>query len=174
MTLNLPKKIFLVGLPGSGKTTFGKMLSEKLKIQFIDLDSQIVENQRMPIPEIFKSKGEEEFRIIEKKNLELIIENNDQFLLATGGGAPCFFDNIALMISSGCIIFLNENIDEIVKRVLAEKSTRPLIQKIDDKSMAQNLRGLYDKRLPYYAQAQIILNPNEINVDSALEKLKAY
>ena len=78
------------------------------------------------------------------------------------------------MISTGCVIFLNENIDEIVNRVLAEKSTRPLIEKIDDKSMAQNLRGLYDRRLPYYSQAQIILNPNEINVDSALEKLNVY
>jgi len=174
MTLNLPQKIFLVGLPGSGKSTFGKMLSDKLKIQFIDLDSQIVENQGMSIPEIFKSMGEEGFRIIERNNLNLILENNDQFLLATGGGAPCFFDNISTMLSSGFVIFLNENIDEIVRRVLAEKSTRPLIEKINNKSMEKSLRNLYDRRLPYYSQSHITLNPDEINVDTALEKLNTY
>ncbi|MEQ6121162.1 shikimate kinase [Reichenbachiella sp. MALMAid0571] len=172
--MNLPKKIFLVGLPGSGKTTFGKMLSDKLKIPFIDLDSQIVENQQMSIPEIFKSKGEEEFRIIERNNLKLTIENNNQFLLATGGGAPCFFDNMATMISSGFVIFLNENIDEIVSRVLTEKNTRPLIEKTDNKSMSQNLKNLYEKRLPYYSQSHITLNPNEIKVGVALKKLNAY
>lgn len=174
MTFNLPEKIFLVGLPGSGKSTFGKILSDKLKLPFMDLDSQIVENQQMSIPDIFKSKGEEKFRVIERKNLELIIKNNDQFLLATGGGAPCFFNNMAIMISSGLVIFLNENIDEIVRRVLVEKSTRPLIEKIDNKSMTQNLRSLHQKRIPYYSQSHITLNPNEINLDVALEKLKKY
>ena len=103
--LKIPDKIFLVGLPGSGKSTFGKSLAKALKKEFIDLDAEITTSEKKSIPEIFNKEGEEQFRIKEQQNLHLVVENSSQFLLATGGGAPCFFDNMEYMKSNGYVIF---------------------------------------------------------------------
>jgi len=169
--LKIPDKIFLVGLPGSGKSTFGKSLSQALKKRFIDLDAEITASEKKSIPEIFKTEGEEQFRKIEQKNLRRVVENGSQFLLATGGGAPCFFDNMDYMKSNGYVIFLDTNIEDIVKRVLSEKSTRPLIEKIKNKDMTLNLQELHKKRLPHYEKAHLVLYHDDINVEIALEKL---
>ncbi|MEQ9288435.1 MAG: shikimate kinase [Cyclobacteriaceae bacterium] len=165
------KKIFLVGLPGSGKSTFGKKLAAQIELDFIDLDTEIVKHEAMSIPEIFKHRGEDAFRTIERDNLEEVIKNKDCFVLATGGGAPCFFNNIETMISAGVVIFLNEDIEEIVTRVSIEKATRPLIEKIGDDDMFKNLTALYKKRFPFYNKADLTLSPEEISIDKALEKL---
>lgn len=165
------KKIFLVGLPGSGKSTFGKKLAAQMELDFIDLDTEIVKNEGMSIPEIFKHRGENEFRAIERHNLEEVIANQECFVLATGGGAPCFFNNIETMISAGVVIFLNEDIEEIVTRVSIEKATRPLIEKIGDDDMYKNLTGLYKKRFPFYNKADLTLSPEEISIDKAIGKL---
>ena len=87
-------KIYLIGLPGCGKSTLGKQLSQKLNIPFIDLDAQIEKEERMLIKEIFKLRGESTFRKIESHLLKKISEENEQFVMATGGGAPVFFDNM--------------------------------------------------------------------------------
>lgn len=138
---------------------------------FIDLDTEIVKNEGMSIPEIFKNRGEDVFREIERDNLEEVIKNHDSFVLATGGGAPCFFNNIETMTSAGVVIFLNEDIGEIVTRVSREKATRPLIEKIGDDDMHKNLKDLYTKRFPFYNKADLTLSPGEISIDNALEKL---
>ena len=169
--LKIPDKIFLVGLPGSGKSTFGKSLAKALKKEFIDLDAEITTSEKKSIPEIFNKEGEEQFRIKEQQNLHLVVENSSQFLLATGGGAPCFFDNMEYMKSNGYVIFLNTNIEAIVTRVLSEKSTRPLIEKIDNEDMTLNLLELHKKRLPHYEKAHLVLDHDDINVEIALEKL---
>lgn len=169
--MKIPDKIFIVGLPGSGKSTFGKSLAQALEKEFIDLDSEIVQEEKKSIPEIFKTEGEEQFRIKEQQNLHRVVENSSQFLLATGGGAPCFFDNMDYMKSNGYVIFLNTNIEDIVTRVLAEKSTRPLMEKVENEDMALNLKDLYKKRLPHYEKAHLVLDHDDINVEYALEKL---
>lgn len=169
--MKIPDKIFIVGLPGSGKSTFGKSLAQALEKKFIDLDSEITQREKRSIPEIFKTEGEEQFRIKEQQNLHRVVENSSQFLLATGGGTPCFFDNMNYMKSNGYVIFLNTNIEDIVTRVLAEKSTRPLIEKVENEDMSLNLKGLYKKRLPHYEKAHLVLDHDDINIENVLEKL---
>lgn len=169
--MKIPDKIFIVGLPGSGKSTFGKSLAQALEKKFIDLDSEITQREKRSIPEIFKTEGEEQFRIKEQQNLHRVVENSSQFLLATGGGTPCFFDNMDYMKSNGYVIFLNTNIEDIVTRVLGEKSTRPLIQKVENKDMALNLKDLYKKRLPHYEKAHLVLDHDDINIENVLEKI---
>ena len=84
-------KIFLIGFMGSGKTYWGKRLSEKMDIPFFDLDEKIVEHEEKPITQIFAEDGEEYFRLLEKDVLHLLTESHETFVMACGGGTPCFF-----------------------------------------------------------------------------------
>lgn len=142
----MPEKIFLIGLPGTGKTTLGQQLAEKLRMPFIDLDASIVAEIKQPISILFEEKGEEYFRKLEQVHLNRIIENHSSFVLATGGGAPCFFDNLAVMKQAGTTIFLDTPISEIKKRI-AKDTTRPLMKK-------NTLEDLYSERIEFYSQAE--------------------
>ena len=87
-------KIFLIGFMGSGKTHWGKELSKKMSIPFFDLDEKIVEHEDKSIVQIFAEEGEEYFRLLEKDVLHLLTESHETFVMACGGGTPCFFNNI--------------------------------------------------------------------------------
>lgn len=139
-------KIFLIGLPGSGKTTLGMELANHLNIQFYDLDQEIEKAEKQTIRSIFAEYGEAHFRQLEYDHLRKIIEAAEEFVLATGGGTPCFFDNMEVMNISGKTIFLNTSIQTIKQR-LQQDSVRPLMQ-------TNTLEELYKKRIKWYEQAQ--------------------
>ena len=110
-------KIFLIGLPGSGKTTIGKLIADELAIPFIDLDDEIEATSAKSIREIFSNDGESVFRQLEADALQNTILNNVSFLLATGGGAPCFHNGITIMNQIGITIFLNPSLEIIADRL---------------------------------------------------------
>ncbi len=139
------RKIFLIGLPASGKTSLGKRLAAEIEFPFIDLDDEIIKFSGSSITEIFEESGEDHFRILEKELLEKTIHENDQFILATGGGAPCFYDNLELMNHNGVTIFINPPIEEIHERLKGDES-RPLLK---DHSVEE----LLEKRKPWYERA---------------------
>ncbi len=161
----------MVGLPGSGKSTFGKALADQLAVPFIDLDTVIVDTEKRSIPTIFSEQGEDYFRLAEQKALQQVIDSHHSFLLATGGGTPCFFDNMDKMLEAGKVLFLNVSLEEITQRVQAQKGTRPLIQQQSDSEVLENLNKLYKKRLPYYKKAHVVLNDDAIQVDIAIKRL---
>jgi len=97
-------KIYLIGLPGSGKTTLGKQVAVKLQADFIDLDSAIEQNEGKSIAAIFKERGEDAFRQQESDLLHHYATSASPFVMATGGGAPCFFSNMDVMNASGVTI----------------------------------------------------------------------
>src|SRR6185503_20434689 len=99
-------KIFLLGLPGSGKTTLGKELSNALRLPFVDLDSEIERLEGKKISEIFAANGEEYFRNLESSELRKRCTSKGEFVMATGGGTPCFFDNMEWINRAGKSIFL--------------------------------------------------------------------
>ncbi len=109
-------KIFLIGLPGSGKTTLGKRLAEKLNLTFVDLDLEIEKKEGKTVQEIFAQKKENYFREIESKTLRGFCSSNNDFVMSTGGGAPCFYDNMTLMNQSGTTIFLHVSAAQIIRR----------------------------------------------------------
>jgi len=90
-------KIFLIGFMGCGKTYWGQKLSRKLQLPFFDLDAQIEEKEEKSIDAIFNQEGEEYFRLVEKDVLYLLTESHESFVMAAGGGTPCFYNNIAYM-----------------------------------------------------------------------------
>jgi shikimate kinase len=156
-------RIFLIGYMGCGKTTLGRELAAELKLTFIDLDSFLEEKYFKTIPQIFAEEGEESFRRKERKVLEEVSEFDD-VVLATGGGAPCFFDNIDLMNRAGFCIFLDVDEDTLAERLIAAKTERPLIKGKSPGELKQFIGGMLEKRRPFYEKATFILRGNAISV----------
>ena len=125
-------KIFLIGFMGSGKTHWGRLLSEKLGMRFFDLDEQIIEQAGKTINEVFETEGEEQFRLREKEILHIITESHDSFVMACGGGAPCYFNNIVYMNHSGTTVWIHTPLETIFDRLIEEKEKRPLIKNLSD------------------------------------------
>jgi shikimate kinase len=164
-------KIFLIGFMGSGKTYWGKKLSEKLALPFFDLDEQVESQEGKPINEIFAENGEEYFRLLEKETLHIITESHDSMIIATGGGTPCYFNNIDYMKKEGTAVWINTPVDLLFERLLAEKSKRPLIKDLDDVQLKAFIIKKFADRKIYYEQAEIVLEEDEKDVDKILDKL---
>lgn len=164
-------KIFLIGFMGCGKTHWGKEISFKLKIPFFDLDAKIEESEGKTIPEIFEEHGEEYFRMLEKDVLYLLSESHDTFVMATGGGTPCFFNNIDYLKKHGTVIWINCSIDCLYSRLVKEKDARPLISKIPLKQLRSFIVKKFSNRKIFYQQANIILNEDDIKIDQVLDKI---
>jgi len=160
-------KIFLIGMPGSGKSTLGKSLADLLGLEFVDLDHEIEKSCASTIGEIFGAKGEEAFRELEKKQLMKSIHQLPAFLMATGGGTPCFFDNMELMTSSGLVVFLNLPVEVLAHRLNNKGlEQRPLLNILKEDSLVDELMAKLKARLPFYNQAHIVIDgettPSEI------------
>ena len=151
--------IFLIGLMGSGKSYWGKKLGKKLKTGAYDLDYLVETNEEKTISEIFEEDGEEYFRKSEAKILRWFAQKK-VFVLSTGGGTPCFHDNMAWMNKHGLTIWLDEPVDVLVERLKTEKNHRPLIKKLDESQLHDFLTAKREERIPFYNQAQYQLKGN--------------
>lgn len=138
----MSQKVFLIGLPGSGKTTMGLELGLHLTLPFIDLDQEIERETGQTIADIFSDKGETHFRQLEKTQLHKTIDSIPSFVMATGGGTPCFFDNLDLMNQEGVTIFINTPIKTIKGRLELD-STRPLMNNNSLDSLLQKRKEFY-------------------------------
>jgi shikimate kinase len=147
-------KLFLIGLPGSGKSTIGEALAHRLNLEFVDLDKKIEAREGKIVPEIFATHGEDYFRRVEATLLREWASAAGDFVMSTGGGTPCFFDGINVINDSGLSIFLDEQVDVIVDR-LGNDAHRPLLRSSDADDMRLKLRGLREARLSCYQQAAI-------------------
>jgi len=148
-------KIFIIGLMGSGKSHTGKKLAEKLGFDFIDLDHYIETNQAKTISEIFDQQGEQKFRAIEQFHLLELVERKNT-VIATGGGTPCFFQNMKFMNDHGLTIYLRTPTDLLIKRLFNELENRPLVKEMNTKELKQFLEIQLKERLPFYESAQLI------------------
>lgn len=150
------KNIFLIGLPSSGKSTLGKKLARLLDYRFVDMDKLIEKDQGMIIHDIFSQKGEPYFREVESRILKATIENR-RVVIATGGGAPCFFDNMDFIKKSGISIFLDVHPIELAKRIQHHgKDDRPLLS--NAVSLEKELEQKYQQRLPFYSRADFTIS----------------
>ncbi|MEQ8241381.1 MAG: shikimate kinase [Cyclobacteriaceae bacterium] len=163
----IPNKIYLIGLPATGKSYFGKKLAERLVHDFVDLDAYIEEKAGQTIAEIFSEKGEDYFRKLEAGALNEILGVQKSLIIATGGGTPCFHDGIDQMLSSGAVIFLDIDEAVLIER-LSQSDKRPLVQS-DVKETVAKLKA---KRQSTYERAHIqILNRD---VDALISKLENF
>ena len=154
---------------GCGKSTLGRKLSKHLNLQFVDMDHYIEERNYKTIPQIFAEEGEAEFRKKERKALEELAEFTD-IVIATGGGAPCFFDNINFMNNSGKTIYLNIDPKILANRLLKSKTERPLIKGKSKDELVVFIGDTLKKRNEFYKQAEFMITQPDINLNE-LEKL---
>lgn len=145
--------IFLLGLMGTGKSFWADKLGNRLQIPSFHLDDEIEKSEQKTIAEIFAEKGEEYFR---KKETEVLrsFSNKTNFILSVGGGTPCFNDNINWMNEHGITIWIDESIEIIAKRLIKEKSHRPIIANVADENLYDFLSALREKRSVFYKQAE--------------------
>lgn len=163
-------RLFLIGFMGSGKSTMGRALASQLDLTFIDLDSFLEEKYFKTIPQIFAEEGEEGFRKKERKVLEEVC-SFDNVIVATGGGAPCFFDNMDLMNNSGYCIFLDVQVSSLVSRLLHARVERPLIKGKSAEELEAFIGLTMEKRRPFYEKAKYILRGSEITTNQIIELL---
>ena len=164
-------KIFLIGFMGSGKTHWGRLLSQKLGLPFFDMDEQVATHAGKSIPEIFAVDGEEQFRMLEKEVLYIITESHDSFVMACGGGLPCFFNNIEYMNQSGTTVWINTPADVLYARLIKEKANRPLIRDLSDEQLRVFVTRKFADRRIYYEQAAVKVEEEPLLLDDLIEKI---
>ncbi|MDD4108304.1 MAG: shikimate kinase [Prolixibacteraceae bacterium] len=146
-------RIYLIGFMGSGKSTLGRKLAKYAKLQFIDMDNFIEERYCKTVPQIFDEEGETDFRNKERKALEELSLFTD-VVIATGGGAPCFFDNMDLMNNTGETVYLNIESKILAARLMKSKTERPLIKGKSKKELVDYINDTLEKRNKYYKKAK--------------------
>lgn len=156
---------------GSGKTHWGRQLAEKLHLSFFDLDTVITDREKKSISEIFSEKGEEHFRYLEKEVLEELVNGLDEFIISTGGGTPCFFNNIEFMKKNGRVIWLNTSVEILNQRLVRERTSRPLIRNIGEAELRAYIIRKLGERKMYYEQADVMVNEESIMLQPLIELL---
>lgn len=138
---------------GSGKTTIGKLVAEKLGYGFVDMDSHIENKYFNTISQIFAELGEEQFRLMEQRCLHEVSEFED-VIISTGGGAPCFFDNMEYMKSKGLTIYLKLTASELAERLESSQANkRPLIAGRNGDELRDFIADGLVRRETFYSQA---------------------
>ncbi len=166
-------QIVLVGFPGCGKSTLGKKLSAFFNVSFVDLDYEIEKHEHCSITDIFKLKGEKYFRQTEHEVLKRILFSENNFVLATGGGTPCFFDNMSIINQNSISIFIDLPEHILISRIIQNKSKRPLFANLSEKEIKTTVTRLLAIRKPYYQQAHIHLQNIEKNKNGIVKIQKA-
>jgi len=151
------KRIILIGYMGVGKTTIGRLLAKRLGLEFYDLDWYIEGRYRTTISEIFKEKGEDGFRDIERRMLHELAEF-ENVVISSGGGTPCFFDNIDFMNSMADTVYLKASVDVLYSHLQMSKSKRPLLEGKSKDELIEFINESLSKREPYYIQARNVFD----------------
>ena len=158
-------KIVLLGFMGSGKSTIGKLLSERLEVPFLDLDEEIVQKTGLSIPEIFSSLGEEKFREIERETLMGLLSKPESLVISTGGGAPAYKDNMELINENSISIYLKADFEKLWERI-SKDSNRPLVT-----AGKKKVRELFARRIPFYEKADIVVRTDIFTPDETVERI---
>ncbi|WP_293671999.1 shikimate kinase [uncultured Parabacteroides sp.] len=164
------KRIFLIGYMGAGKTTVGKMLSKQLGLSFIDLDHYIEGRYHKTVGQLFAERGEDAFRDVERRMLREVAMFED-ILVSTGGGAPCFFDNMEFMNGAGQTVYLKVSVSELAKRLELCKTTRPVLKGRSGDELKTFIAESLEKREPFYSKASIIFNAEEMMTDQDVQNI---
>ena len=171
MSGEFKRHIFLVGMPGSGKSTTGKKLAQKMKLNFTDLDQYLETKLNKKITEIFEQQGESEFRKKESKALQEIITAGKKGILSLGGGAPCNSENLALIKKNGIVIYLEMSPDALRSRLIQKSNTRPLFEGLEEAQLLEKLKILLQQREKYYCEADLTVSGMNVDLDTLKKQI---
>lgn len=147
-------KVFLIGFMGCGKTTLGKKLASKTGFSFIDLDKLIEMEAGKTIPQYFSEHGEAAFRVLERNVLQASTFSENS-IIATGGGAPCYFDNMDWMNKEGLTVYISLPPAALASRLEKAEEVRPVLRDYKGEALIQFIAGKLEERDPFYSKAQI-------------------
>lgn len=162
------KRIILIGFMGAGKSTLGKKVAKKMEIPFIDSDHEIEKRHQKTIGEIFAEHGESFFRNLETEFIHSL-EDKEEFVLATGGGLPCFGKNMELLNRLGTTFYLERSAKELANRLVNAKTPRPLIEGLEQDELILFIEDKLSLREEYYRAASVILGREEQTVEGITE-----
>lgn len=165
--------IILIGMSGAGKTTLGASLSLSLKLPFIDTDQEIENVTETSIVEIFQNQGELKFRNQEAYVLKQL-NGFTRSVIAIGGGAPCFNNQIELLLELGIVVYLDVSLDVLIHRIRRNSDSRPLYRGLSSDQIIEKTTALMKERTPFYGKADLIIDGNhsaEVLVKKILEKI---
>lgn len=166
-------RIFLIGFMGSGKSTMGAALARELGLSFIDLDKAIEAKFGNDISAIFTGNGEQHFRELEQQILNESLEKDD-FVMATGGGTPCFSDNMDQMNEAGVTIYLKMSTDLLAERLETETEQRPLLNGKTGHELWTFIHELLTEREPDYLRAKYKVKAKDLKPSELAEFIRLY
>lgn len=168
-------RLSLIGMPGAGKTTLGRGLAVAYEVPFLDLDEEIVRRENRSVADIFAAEGEDYFREREAAVLREVLGRPGRFVLATGGGTPCFHGNLELLLADGPVLYLDVPVAELAARIRAAAAHRPLLAHLPDletliSRLDETLRG----RKQFYDRAPLRCTAPACTVESVRRLLDQY
>ncbi|MEL7529984.1 MAG: shikimate kinase [Bacteroidota bacterium] len=164
-------RIYLIGFMTAGKTTLGRAFTEQSGWTFVDIDEALIEREGKSIAEIFAEDGEEHFRLVEREALEATASQyREKVVFATGGGLPCFYDNIERINQLGTSVYLQLPAEELLRRIRKDRADRPLVRDKTAEELESFVRNLLAKRQAFYQQAHHTLTQSQ-QTKEALEAL---
>ncbi|MBX2921587.1 MAG: shikimate kinase [Chitinophagaceae bacterium] len=165
-------KIFLLGFMGTGKTYWGRLWAREHQMDFFDLDTVIEATTGLTIPAIFEQHGEQYFREKERELLHSFAGKHN-FILSTGGGTPCFFNNMEWMNEQGVTVYLQTPVSILKKRLISEKGHRPLIKDLNDDEIETFIEKRLEERSRFYSSARLIFSTESIT-DTTFTEIKRF
>lgn len=157
-------KIFLIGFMGCGKSTLARKLATKLGYDLVDLDQQLEGIAGCSIASYFAEHGEESFRQLESETLKTM-NYPVNCVVATGGGTPCYYDNMSWMNENGATVYIQMNAFSLAKRLESGIAKRPLLHALSEVELIQFISDKLEERNPYYLQATHVLSGINLTAD---------
>ena len=156
------RKIVLLGYMGSGKSVVAQLLAQRLNLPCLDLDAMIEYESNATISQIFENQGEIKFRRLEHAIFKSLMQNEESFVLALGGGTPCYANNHEMFNLDGVSsIYLRTSIAVLIDRLSSEKAHRPVIANRNDDQMQEFIAKSLFERSYFYNQAQYKVTTDE-------------
>ena len=168
-------KLYLIGMPGAGKTTLGRALATAYAVPFLDLDEEIVRREQRSVSELFAQEGEEYFRQREADVLRDVTARYPALVLATGGGTPCFHHNLDVLLETGLTLYLAVPVPVLLQRLLRSAAARPLLATLPDEAALENrLHETLAARQQFYDRAPLRCTAPTCSLEAVQQLLARY
>lgn len=158
-------KIFLIGFMGCGKTTLGKKLAARLGYELVDIDHEIERITGATVAEYFAANGEDVFRALERDTVQKH-PYQPNTVVSTGGGSPCYFDNMEWMNANGITVYIKLSPVALAKRLAKGMAKRPLLQGLSPEGVVNFIENKLEEREPFYSKAQLTISGINLNADT--------
>lgn len=157
---------------GAGKSYLGKQIALQMGCSFIDLDQVIELAEGLTIQSYFDRNGEDSFRILERNTLLRLINSQTDFVMACGGGTPCFFDNIQQMKQAGKVIWLNPSEPVLINRLKKNQANRPLLASVTPGGLSAFIVEQLSNRRNFYQQANWEIKDDQPEISLVINWIK--